>query len=64
MSDIVKVSWSGGKDSTCAVMKHIEAGHIVKVVCYVPMLTELIPLLTEEHYDFILNTAWRCLCGS
>jgi hypothetical protein len=54
---IVKVNWSGGKDSSCAVMKHIEAGDFVKVVCYVPMFTETIPLISKKHYEFILNTA-------
>lgn len=54
---IVKVCWSGGKDSTCAVLKHIENGDTVKVVCYVPMFTEDIPLIGKAHYLFILNTA-------
>lgn len=55
--DIVKVSWSGGKDSSCAVKMHLDLGHIVKAVCYVPMFTKEIPLLTKEHYEFILRTA-------
>lgn len=55
--DIVKVSWSGGKDSSCAVMLHLELGHIVKAVCYVPMFTEDIPLITKEHHNFIMKTA-------
>lgn len=59
MPDIVKVSWSGGKDSTCAVLKHLELGHIVKAVCYIPMFTDDIPLLTKEHYEFITKTADR-----
>ncbi len=54
---IVKVSWSGGKDSTCAVMKHIERGDKVKIVTYIPMFTEDIPLITKEHYNFIMETA-------
>lgn len=57
MGDIVKVSWSGGKDSSCAVMKHIEIGNKVKAVCYIPMFTETIPLISKEHYDFIFKTA-------
>lgn len=57
MQTTVKVCWSGGKDSSCAVMKHIEMGHAVKVVCYIPMLTETIPLITKQHHDFILQTA-------
>ena len=55
----VKVSWSGGKDSTCAVLLHLGAGHKVKVVNYIPMFTEEIPLLLKEHYEFIQNTAER-----
>ena len=53
----VKVGWSGGKDSTCAVMQHIEHGHKVKAVCYIPMFTESIPLIEKDHYEFILRTA-------
>lgn len=55
--DVVKVGWSGGKDSTCAVMKHIERGDKVKAVCYIPMFTDEIPLILKKHYDFILQTA-------
>lgn len=54
---VVKVCWSGGKDSTCAVLKHLEEGDTVKVVCYVPMFTQDIPLIGKKHYTFILNTA-------
>lgn len=57
--DIVKVNWSGGKDSTCAVMKHIQKGNKVIAVCYIPMLTKEIPLLLKEHYQFILKAADR-----
>lgn len=55
--DIVKIGWSGGKDSTCAVMKHIERGDKAKAVCYIPMFTKEIPLITKKHYEFINNTA-------
>lgn len=55
--DVVKIGWSGGKDSTCAVMKHIERGDKAKAVCYVPMFTKEIPLITKKHYEFIVNTA-------
>lgn len=34
MQQTVKVSWSGGKDSTCAVLLHLRDGHKVKVVNY------------------------------
>ena len=54
---IVKIGWSGGKDSTCAVMKHIERGDKVKAVCYIPMFTKEIPLIKKNHYEFIKNTA-------
>lgn len=57
MGDIVKVSWSGGKDSTCAVDLHLERGDYVKAVCYVPMFTDKIPLILKKHHDFILKTA-------
>ena len=59
MIPTVKVSWSGGKDSTCAVLIHLEAGHKVKAVNYTPMFTEEIPLLLKDHYEFIQNTAER-----
>ena len=55
--DIVKVGWSGGKDSTCATYKHLERGDKVKAVCYVPMFTEEIPLINKEHYNFIIGQA-------
>lgn len=55
--DIVKIGWSGGKDSTCAVYKHLERGDVAKIVCYVPMFTEEIPLINKEHNEFILNQA-------
>jgi hypothetical protein len=56
---IVKVGWSGGKDSTCSVLLHLEQGDTVKAVCYIPMFTEDIPLITKKHYEFILKTADR-----
>ena len=54
---IVKVGWSGGKDSTCSVMLHIARGDKVKAVCYIPMFTKEIPLINKKHYEFILQTA-------
>lgn len=57
--DVVKVSWSGGKDSSAALKMHLDLGHIVKAVCYIPMFTKEIPLITKEHYEFILKTAKR-----
>lgn len=59
MKPTVKVSWSGGKDSTCAVLLHLRDGHKVKVVNYTPMFTEEIPLLLKDHYEFIQRTAER-----
>ena len=53
MPDIVRVNWSGGKDSTCAVLKHLELGHTVKAVCYIPMFDSEIPLITKAHYNFL-----------
>ena len=57
MADRVKVSWSGGKDSSCAVHLHLVRGDIVIAVCYIPMFTDEIPLLLKDHYEFILNSA-------
>lgn len=54
---IVKVSWSGGKDSTCAADLNIEAGYDTRIVCYIPMFTQTIPLILKDHYEHILNTA-------
>lgn len=56
---VVKVSWSGGKDSTCALWMHLQQGDTVKAVCYIPMLTDDIPLIMPEHYEFIHKTADR-----
>ena len=55
--ETVKIGWSGGKDSTRSVMAHIQRGDKVKAVCYVPMFTKKIPLISKKHYDFILKTA-------
>lgn len=57
----VKVGWSGGKDSTCSVLLHLEQGDKVKAVCYVPMFTNEIPLISKRHYDFIIKTADRLI---
>ena len=54
---IVKVMWSGGKDSTATVLLHLQRGDKVKAVCYIPMFTEEIPLILKDHYEFILKTA-------
>lgn len=54
---IVKLGWSGGKDSTRAVFAHIDRGDIVKAVCYIPMFTQEIPLISKKHFDFIIKTA-------
>lgn len=53
--DIVKLGWSGGKDSTCSGYKHLERGDKVKMVCYIPMFTKEIPLILKCHYDFIMQ---------
>lgn len=55
MPDIVKIGWSGGKDSTCATYKHLEQGDKVKAVCYIPYFTDNIPLINKEHLEFILR---------
>jgi len=53
---VVKINWSGGKDSTVSVLKHLERGDICKVVCYIPFFTDDIPLIRKSHYEFILST--------
>lgn len=55
--NVVKIGWSGGKDSTCSVYKHLECGDKVKAVCYIPYFTEDIPLINKEHYEFIIGQA-------
>ena len=55
--DVVKLGWSGGKDSTCAFSLHLRRGDEVKAVSYIPMFTKEIPLLTKRHYEFIISTA-------
>lgn len=61
MEDVVKIGWSGGKDSTCAVYYHLNrslrTGNIIKAVCYIPFFDEEIPLINKEHYDFIQRQA-------
>lgn len=57
MGNIVKIGWSGGKDSTCSVIKHIERGDKVKIVTYIPMFTDDIPLILKDHYNFIMETS-------
>lgn len=54
---VVKVSWSGGKDSTCALGLHLEQKDTVKACCYIPMFTDNIPLIMPDHYKFILRAA-------
>lgn len=55
MTEIAKIGWSGGKDSTCATYKRLEQGYKVKAVSYIPHFTEDIPLINKEHYEFILR---------
>ena len=57
MSDVVKIGWSGGKDSTYAIYKHLYRGDKVKAVCYIPHFTDDIPLINKEHYNFIMKQA-------
>lgn len=59
----VKISWSGGKDSTASVILHIQSGDICKIVYYIPMLTESIPLIRKAHYDFIQGAVERFIRG-
>lgn len=55
-NEIWKINWSGGKDSTAATILHYLRGDICIVVCYIPMLTDSIPMIHKTHYDFIINT--------
>lgn len=59
MSDIVKVCWSGGKDSTASSLLHLDRGDLVSLVCYVPMFDDRIPLISKQHHDFILYAKSR-----
>lgn len=63
MCDTVKINWSGGKDSTAACYLHLAAGHECKIVYYVPMFDDEIPLILKDHYEFILRQAeeWKRL---
>lgn len=51
----VKVNWSGGKDSTAALLLYIVLGYDIEAVCYIPMLTKEIPLIEKAQYEFIMN---------
>lgn len=55
--DTVKISWSGGKDSTAAVLLHLRRGDQCKVVCYIPFFDIDTPLIRKDHYAHILKTA-------
>lgn len=55
----VKCSWSGGKDSTAAVLLHLERGDVCKVVCYIPYFDEHTPLILNDHYQHLIRTARR-----
>ena len=55
MCDVVKVCWSGGKDSTASALLHLERGDLVSLVCYVPMFDDSIPLISKDHYEFIIS---------
>lgn len=57
--DTVKVSWSGGKDSTAAALLHIRAGHKVHMVCFIPFLSDGIPAIRRDHYEHIMRCKER-----
>lgn len=59
--DVVKISWSGGKDSTASVIIHGERGDKIKAVYYIPYLTDGIPLITRKQFDF-MHEAIEVLC--
>ena len=54
---IVAQMWSGGKDSTCAGIKHLERGDKVHFICYIPMFDADIPLIEKCHWDFQMQMA-------
>lgn len=54
---IVRCSWSGGKDSTAAVLLHLERGDVCKVVCYIPYFDASTPLILNEHYQHLISSA-------
>lgn len=56
---VVKCNWSGGKDSTTAVLLHCDRGDVCKVVCYVPFFDEQTPLVLNDHYQHLMRTALR-----
>lgn len=54
---IVKVSWSGGKDSTADVILNTKDWNTCKIVCFIPMLTKEIPLIRKAHYEHIIKAS-------
>ena len=57
--NVVKVSWSGGKDSTADIILETFDGNKCKIVSFIPMLTNDIPLIRKGHYEHILKCAER-----
>lgn len=51
--DVVKQNWSGGKDSTAALILHGMQGDKIKAVYYIPYLVDGIPLITKKQMDFM-----------
>ncbi len=57
---ITKVSWSGGKDSTAdIILETIYDSNTCKIVSFIPMLTDDIPLIRKAHYEHIMKCAER-----
>lgn len=50
---MVKISWSGGKDSTASAILHCQKGIPNFLVCFIPMFTQSIPLIRKSHYEFL-----------
>lgn len=57
--DVVKVNWSGGKDSSCSAHLHLMQGDECIICNYIPMFTAEIPLILKDHYEFIIKIAER-----
>lgn len=56
-SNIVKVSWSGGKDSTADIILETFDNNKCKIVSFIPMLSADIPLIRKAHYEHIMKCA-------
>ena len=55
--ETVMVNWSGGKDSTAAIIKYKEAQkYKIKARIYIPYFNKKTPLISKEQFNFIKKT--------